>query len=99
MAEHITIGDVAPRVQYVADGVLADFTYPFPIFEEADLDIRLDGAVLTGGVTITGAGNSNGGTVSFTETPANGTRITLRRRLNPDGSGAGARRAIHEPTP
>ena len=61
MAEHITIGDVAPRVQYVADGVLADFTYPFPIFEEADLDIRLDGAVLTGGVTITGAGNSNGG--------------------------------------
>ena len=32
MAEHITIGDVAPRVQYVADGVLADFTFPFPIF-------------------------------------------------------------------
>ena len=81
MAEHITIGDVAPRVQYVADGVLADFTYPFPIFEEADLDIRLDGAVLTGGVTITGAGNSDGGTVSFTEPPANGMRITLRRRL------------------
>ena len=81
MAEHITIGDVAPRVQYVADGVLADFTYPFPIFEEADLEIRLDGAVLTGGVTITGAGNSDGGTVTFTEPPANGTRITLRRRL------------------
>lgn len=81
MAEHITIGDVAPRVQYVADGVLADFTYPFPIFEEADLDIRLDGAVLAGGVTIAGAGISEGGTVTFTEPPAAGTRITLRRRL------------------
>lgn len=81
MAEHITIGDVAPRVQYVADGVLADFTYPFPIFEEADLEIRLDGAVLTGGVSITGAGTSGGGSVSFTDPPANGTRVTLRRRL------------------
>ncbi len=81
MAEHITIGDVAPRVQYVADGVLADFTYPFPIFEDADLEIRLDGAVLKGGVTIAGAGSSDGGIVTFSEAPRAGTRITLRRRL------------------
>ena len=60
MAEHITIGDVAPRVQYVADGVLADFTYPFPIFAEEDLEIldwveiknvdRSAGAMLSGEV-------------------------------------------------
>jgi hypothetical protein len=81
MAEHITIGDVAPRVQYVADGVLADFTFPFPIFEDADLEIRLDGAVLTGGATIAGAGASEGGTVTLAEPPASGTRVTLRRRL------------------
>lgn len=81
MAEHITIGDVAPRVQYVADGVLADFPYPFPIFEEADLEIRLDGAVLAGGATITGAGNPDGGVVSFATPPAARTEITLRRRL------------------
>ena len=42
MAEHITIGDVAPRVQYVADGAQAAFTYPFPIFDDADLEVRLD---------------------------------------------------------
>ncbi|MBR0650442.1 hydrolase [Roseomonas terrae] len=81
MSEHITIGDVAPRVQYVADGVLAEFTYPFPIFEEADLEIRLDGAVLAGGATIAGAGIAEGGSVVFPEAPAAGTRITLRRRL------------------
>jgi hypothetical protein len=81
MAEHITIGDVAPRVQYVADGVLAAFTYPFPIFDEADLEIRLDGAVLLGGATITGAGSSEGGIVTLAEPPATGTRVTLRRRL------------------
>lgn len=81
MAEHITIGDVAPRVQYVADGVLTAFTFPFPIFAEADLEIRLDGAVLTGGVSIAGAGASEGGTVTFAAPPPAGTRVTLRRRL------------------
>lgn len=81
MAEHITIGDVAPRVQYVADGVLAEFAYPFPIFEEADLEIRLDGAVLTGGATISGAGTSEGGSVVLSTPPPAGTRVTLRRRL------------------
>ena len=38
MAEHIRIGDVAPRVQYAADGAQNAFTYPFPIFEVEDLD-------------------------------------------------------------
>lgn len=81
MAEHITIGDVAPRVQYVADGVLAAFTYPFPIFDAADLEIRIDGAVLTGGATISGAGASEGGTVVFDAPPPAGAKVTLRRRL------------------
>ena len=45
MVEHIRIGDVAPRVHYVADGVQTGFTYPFPIFAEGDLEVRLDGLV------------------------------------------------------
>jgi hypothetical protein len=81
MAEHITIGDVAPRVQYVADGVLTEFTYPFPIFDAADLEIRIDGTVLAGGATIIGAGVSEGGSVLFDEPPATGSLVTLRRRL------------------
>ena len=59
MAEHITIGDVAPRVQYVADGVLTAFTYPFPIFEEGDLEIRLDGAVQIGNKKQIGAARAD----------------------------------------
>ena len=46
MDEHIRIGDIAPRVQYLADGTQAHFTYPFPIFAAADLEVRLDGLVL-----------------------------------------------------
>lgn len=81
MSEHITIGDIAPRVQYVADGALSEFAFPFPIFDDADLEIRIDGAVLTGGATVAGAGASDGGSVAFAVPPAAGAVVTLRRRL------------------
>lgn len=81
MDEHIKIGDVAPRVQYVADGVQAAFTYPFPIFAAADLEVRLDGAVLAAGFVVTGAGLSAGGSVVFDAPPPAGRRVTLRRNL------------------
>ncbi|TCZ55551.1 glycosyl hydrolase family 28-related protein [Roseicella aquatilis] len=81
MDEHIKIGDVAPRVQYVADGAQASFTYPFPIFEAADLEVRLDGLLLATGFAVTGAGTSAGGSVVFDAPPAPGRRVTLRRNL------------------
>ena len=49
MAEHIRIGDVAPRVQYAADGTQVAFTYPFPIFAVGDLEVRVDGVRQFGG--------------------------------------------------
>ncbi len=81
MDEHIRIGDVAPRVQYVADGVQTAFTYPFPIFEPADLEVRLGGFLQQAGFTISGAGRSEGGTVGFAAPPAPGVLVTLRRNL------------------
>ncbi|MFC7476476.1 phage tail fiber protein [Dankookia sp. GCM10030260] len=81
MDEHIRIGDVAPRVQYLADGTQAHFTYPFPIFAAADLEVRLDGLVLASGYAVTGAGASEGGSVVFDTAPAAARRVTLRRNL------------------
>jgi hypothetical protein len=81
MDEHIRIGDVAPRVQYLADGLQVSFTYPFPIFEAADLEVRLDGLVLASGFSVTGAGTSEGGSVTFDAPPAHGRRVTMRRSL------------------
>ena len=52
MNEHITIGDVAPRALYVADGSQADFTFPFPIFAPADLEVRLFDAAGREAVTL-----------------------------------------------
>jgi hypothetical protein len=79
--EHIRIGDVAPRVQYVGDGARTDFAFPFPIFDGVDLDIRVAGVKLAGGYAVAGAGTSEGGTVSLATPPAAGVAVTLRRRM------------------
>jgi hypothetical protein len=81
MAEHIRIGDVAPRVQYVADGTQSVFAFPFPIFSATDLECLVNGERRETGFTIDGAGLSEGGGVTFAAVPAAGTRVTLRRRM------------------
>lgn len=81
MSEHIRIGDIAPRVHYVADGVQTGFTYPFPIFEEGDIAVLRDAVPSSYGYAVTGAGQSAGGTLVFAEAPAAGTQITILRRL------------------
>lgn len=81
MATHIQIGDVSPRVQYVADGVQTVFTYPFPIFEDADLEVYLDDTLTSAGFTIVGAGDSEGGSVTFDTAPSASVIVTLARRM------------------
>ena len=81
MPDHIVIGDIRPRVQYVADGTQAVFTYPFPIFAAADLKVYLGEALQSTGFSVAGAGQSAGGSVTFAPPPAAGTRVTLVRAL------------------
>lgn len=82
MAEHIKIADVAPRIQYVANGATTSFTYPFPIFTAADLQVMLGASIVSTGFTVNGAGQSQGGACVFATAPAAGTTVTLRRRLS-----------------
>ncbi|KAA2214359.1 hydrolase [Teichococcus oryzae] len=81
MAEHIRIGDIAPRAHYAADGAQTIFVFPFPIFEEGDLEVRLDGMVQSEGFTIQGVGQSAGGAVLFGVPPAAGRQVLLRRMM------------------
>ncbi|HEC91307.1 MAG TPA: hydrolase, partial [Alphaproteobacteria bacterium] len=83
MATHIQIGDISPRIQYTADGVQTAFTYPFPIFTDADVRVYEDAVLktLTTDYAVTGAGNSAGGLVTFTVAPAVAVVITLKRAL------------------
>jgi len=97
MSDHIVIGDIRPRIQYTADGVQTDFTYPFPIFAAGDLKVYLGDALQAGGYTVSGAGQSAGGLASFAAAPAAGTKVTLLRALavarNSDFQEGGAFRA------
>jgi len=81
MPEHIVIGDVAPRIQYVASGTQTAFTFPFPIFKPTDLQVFVNGRRLAEGYSVVGAGRSSGGTVTFLDPPDAGAVVTLRRVL------------------
>ncbi|MFC0407874.1 glycosyl hydrolase family 28-related protein [Roseomonas elaeocarpi] len=81
MAEQIRIGDVAPRVHYVAAAGQTVFIYPFPLFEASDLEVRVDSQLLTSGYSVDGVGNSDGGLVTFASPVTAGAQVLLRRRI------------------
>ena len=81
MPEHIKMPDVTPIVRYVADGSDTGFSYPFPIFASEDLAVYIDGAKQASGYTISGAGATAGGEITFDSAPINGAVITLAREL------------------
>nr|BDD46343.1 hypothetical protein 3 [Rhodospirillaceae bacterium] len=81
MPTHIQIGDISPHIQYTADGAQDAFTFPFPIFQDSDLDVFLDDAEQASGFSVSGAGTSDGGEVTFDAPPASGAVVTLTRRL------------------
>ncbi len=81
MPDHIKIPNVTPIVRYVASGSQTTFTFPFPIFASEDLAVYLNGAKQSSGFTITGAGNTSGGSVIFDTAPAMDTILTLAREL------------------
>ncbi len=81
MSEHVQIGDISPRIQYSGDGLVDVFSYPFPIFENMDINVYLNAELQDGGYSVTGAGLSAGGTVRFNQAPAVGTTVTLSRRV------------------
>lgn len=81
MSEHIKMPAVTPIVRYAGTGTQTTFAYPFPIFNDSDLTVSLDGARQSGGYTVSGEGLSEGGTVTFATPPAVGVVVTLAREM------------------
>ncbi|MBP2232847.1 hypothetical protein J2847_006181 [Azospirillum agricola] len=81
MSSSLHIPRGVPRVQYVADGAQRVFTYPFPIFAAADLQVFLGAALQSTGYAVAGAGSTAGGSVTFAAAPEAGLAVLLRRRL------------------
>ncbi len=79
--DHIKMPAVAPLVRYVANGTETEFEFPFPVFATEDLKIYLNGAPQISGFDIHNPGMTDGGSVTFDRAPADGTIVTLERRL------------------
>jgi len=77
----LTVEDTRPFVQYTADGSQTEFTFPFAITDATDLVVTFDDGEAPTSHTVSGVGETDGGTVTFDSAPASGTRITLHRAV------------------
>ncbi|NBX65895.1 MAG: hypothetical protein EBQ96_02755 [Proteobacteria bacterium] len=78
---HIKIPDVVPLVRYTANGTQTVFAYPFPIFASEDIAVYFNGAEQVSDFTVSGAGQTLGGNVTFTVAPASGVVVAIERRV------------------
>ncbi len=82
MTQHLIMRGVIPRIRFVSDGTLSEYDFPFAIFKNSDLKVYF-GSELQDPITYTvsGAGESDGGTVTLSHVPESGVIITLTREL------------------
>ncbi len=78
---HIKIGDISPKIQYIADGDILTFTFPFAVFKTSDVEVYFDGQMQSSGFSVTLNADCDGGFVVFEEAPKDGVLLTLRRYL------------------
>jgi hypothetical protein len=81
MSEHIKMPDIVPVLRILASGSQSVFAFPFPIFASEDMAVYFGTARQYSGFTISGAGNSHGGEVTFDVPPPAGTLVILERRM------------------
>lgn len=81
MPPHIKFPDIAPVIRYTADGIKTKYDFPFPVFASEDLAVYFDGAQQFSGFTVSGDGETDGGSVTFDTPPADGITIRLERRM------------------
>jgi len=76
------------KVQYAGNGATTGFAFPYLFYANSHLVVTSTSSegvdtvlVLDTNYTVTGAGNSAGGTVTITPAPATGVEITIERRV------------------
>jgi len=79
----LTVGDLTPRDQYTATSGQTVFTYSFPIFNDSDLKVYVGSTLktLTTHYTVSGAGTSSGGNITFGSGLTTGDIATIYRDL------------------
>ena len=79
----MTINAAIPRISYLADGVLTDFTFAYALIEPMDLIVTVNDVLQVEFTDYTiPPGYEDGGDVVFIEPPASGSVVTLTRRTS-----------------
>ena len=83
----MTVSSLTNRVNYSGTGIVGPYSYPFRIQAVGDLEvITVVGGIQStlaypGDYSVSGVGARNGGSVTLTQTLANGSTLTLKRSV------------------
>lgn len=75
----MSVPNQTPYNIYTANGLTTVFTYEFYIISASDLQISINGSVVSSGYTVAGVGNKDGGDITFLTPPASGAVVMLER--------------------
>ncbi|HEI8775490.1 phage tail fiber domain-containing protein [Enterobacter cloacae] len=75
----MSVPNQTPYIIYNANGVTTVFPYEFYIITAGDIQVTINGSVVTSGYSVSGVGNVGGGDVIFLTPPVSGAVIMLER--------------------
>lgn len=75
----MSVPNQTPYIVYTANGLTTVFPFEFYIISASDLQVSINGSVVTSGYSVSGVGNVSGGDLTFLTPPANGTVVMLER--------------------
>lgn len=75
------VQNITPIVQYIATAGQTVFPYPFPITQNTDIYVLVNG-IATAAFTVQGAGNDTGGTITLTSGASAGDIVTVYRDVD-----------------
>ncbi|MDS6632212.1 phage tail fiber protein [Klebsiella michiganensis] len=75
----MSVPNQTPYNIYTANGLSTVFAYEFYLISASDIQVTVNGSIVTSGYTVSGVGNTNGGEVTFLTAPANGSTVIFER--------------------
>ncbi|HGN8756689.1 phage tail fiber protein [Enterobacter asburiae] len=75
----MSVPNQTPYIIYNANGLTTVFPFEFYIINTGDIQVTINGTVVTSGYSVSGTGNVGGGDVIFINPPASGSVVMLER--------------------
>ena len=82
----MTVSQAVPRVENIGNGVTTTFAFDFKVFKAADLEVTVDGVIVTNYTLTIATPPAYGGSILFAAAPAAAAEIVLKRVLPFDRS-------------